>query len=57
LGTKPRSKSLPDNLIAKFSGNNKPPIITSSSNEILLWFISDDTITGKGWEINYSWVD
>lgn len=51
------SKSLSENLIAKFSGNNIPPIITSPTNEILLWFLSDGTTTNKGWNLNYSWVD
>jgi serine protease len=50
-------KSLEENLMAKFSGHTIPPIITSSSNEVLLWFLTDDTVTGKGWSVNYSWVD
>lgn len=51
------SKALQENLIAKFSGNNKPPIIVSNTNEVLLWFMSDNNTTGEGWEINYTWVD
>ncbi len=51
------SKSLQENLIAKLSGTNTPPIIISSSNELLLWFLSDESVTHQGWEINYSWVD
>lgn len=51
------NKTLNENLIAKFSGTNTPPIITSASNEILLWFLTDNTSTGKGWNLSYSWVD
>ncbi len=50
-------KTLQPNVLAKFSGHNKPPIITSISNEILLWFLTDDKITSNGWKLKYSWVD
>lgn len=46
-----------ENLIAKFSGNNTPPAITSLSNTLLIWFLSDSTITGKGWKASYILVD
>lgn len=46
-----------ENLMAKFSGNNIPPVITSPSNKVLLWFLANEEKTGKGWELNYSWVD
>tara|TARA_B100000508_G_C11464816_1_gene281161 strand:- start:3791 stop:5539 length:1749 start_codon:yes stop_codon:yes gene_type:complete len=51
------SKTLEENIMAKFSGNNIPPIITSSYNEVLLWFLTNDTITKPGWTLYYTWVD
>lgn len=49
-------KTLPDNVIAKLSGKNTPPPLTSRSNEVLLWFVSDDQITGAGWQLKYELV-
>ncbi len=51
------ARALNENLLAKFSGENRPPIITSNTNEVLLWFVSDNTKTGSGWELVYTWVD
>lgn len=45
--------TLQENLIAKFSGKNKPPVITSTTNQILLWFVTDDNTTGKGWKMRF----
>lgn len=50
-------KLLTENLIAKFSGTNTPPVITSSSSEMILWFLTDKKTTGDGWKLKYEWVD
>lgn len=48
--------TLPDNLLAKFSGTNIPPVITTLSHEVLIWFVTDATTTGKGWKLKYKTV-
>jgi hypothetical protein len=47
----------PDDLLAKFSGRILPPRITSFSNEALIWFLTDDKNTAKGWQLKYRFVD
>ena len=49
--------TLPENLLAKFSGTNIPPVIVSFTNKMLIWFLTDGAITRKGWEISYEIVD
>lgn len=49
--------TLPDNLLAKFSGANIPPVITTLSNEVLIWFVTDSTTSGKGWKLKYEAVE
>jgi hypothetical protein len=44
----------PDNIIAKFSGDKIPPSVTSRTNKVLLWFVTDSHGTGTGWKLNYS---
>lgn len=51
------TSTLQENLIAKFSGTNKPPIITSFSNHVLIWFLTDGGTVGKGWKLKYEPVD
>ena len=51
------TSTLQENLLAKFSGNNKPPVITSVTNQVLVWFVTDSHTTGKGWEMKYTSVD
>ena len=46
--------TIPGNLIAKFSGPELPPQVTSRSNSVLVWFVTDSRHTGKGWKMNYS---
>jgi len=50
-------ETLQENIAAKFSGQNKPPVIISYTNNILLWFVTDNRQTGKGWKMKYSTVD
>ena len=49
--------SLQENVIAKFSGTKKPPVITSLTNQVLIWFITDAATVGKGWKLKYHFVD
>jgi hypothetical protein len=46
--------SIPGNLIAKFSGPEIPPQVTSRTNSVLVWFVSDGRNTGKGWKMTYT---
>lgn len=43
-----------ENLIAKFTGTDQPPIIVSNTNEVLVWFVTNGSKTAKGWHLNYS---
>lgn len=47
------SETLPSNIIAKFSGNNPPPVVVSSTNQVLVWFLSDEGKTSRGWSFEY----
>ena len=51
------TEALQENLLAKFSGKSKPPVITSFTNRVLVWFLTDSHTTGQGWEMNYTTVD
>lgn len=46
--------SIPGNLIAKFSGPEIPPKVTSRTNSVLVWFVTDSRKTGKGWKMTYT---
>jgi hypothetical protein len=50
-------KTHEDFLLAKFSGHNKPPVIVSQTNVVMLWFLSDSSINYDGWTVSYNWVD
>ena len=50
-------EALKENMIAQFSGHTLPPIVTSRSNQVLVWFITDGKNTGKGWKLHYTAVD
>ena len=43
----------PSNMIAKFSGKNIPPSVTSRTNKVLVWFVTDQVHTNTGWELQY----
>ena len=51
------SGTLQENLLAKFSGQNLPPIIISPYNEVLIWFVTDSEKTGAGWNLKYTATD
>jgi hypothetical protein len=46
--------TIPGNMIAKFSGPNIPPEVSSRSNSVLLWFVTDDRGSGGGWKLTYT---
>jgi hypothetical protein len=41
-------------LLGEFCGNILPPCIISSSEKIYVEFVTDDTVSGNGWELGYS---
>lgn len=49
--------AIPENFIAKFSGQKQPPIVYSRSNVVLVWFVTDKTSTGQGWQFHYELVN
>jgi hypothetical protein len=49
--------TLPERLLAKFSGFTKPPTIQSLGNKLLIWFLTDNLHTGKGWKLSYKLID
>ncbi len=50
-------KTLQENLLAKFSGANLPPIVVSPFHQVLVWFVSDAKGHGQGWEFVFRAVD
>lgn len=40
-------------IIALYSGPNIPPQVTSTGNKMLVWFLTTETVNGKGWEARY----
>lgn len=46
--------SIPGNLIAKFSGPGLPSAVTSRTNSVLVWFVTDGRHTGSGWTLKYT---
>ena len=49
--------AIPENIFAKFSGENKPPVVVSRTNKVLVWFVVDSSVTGKGWKFHYETID
>ncbi len=49
--------AVPDHIIAKFSGQNIPPVVFSRTNEVLVWFVSDKSLSMQGWRLSYETVD
>ena len=45
--------AIPQNFIAKFSGQNIPPVVYSRTNEVLVWFVTDKFSTGQGWKFHF----
>jgi len=49
--------AIPENFIAIFSGQNIPPVVYSRTNEVLVWFVTDKSSTGQGWQLHYETVE
>lgn len=49
--------AIQDNIFAKFSGSTQPPTVFSSSNKVLIWFVTDSNNTRGGWRFNYEILD
>lgn len=49
--------TLPENILGSFSGPDLPPVIVSGSNQVLIWFVTDDTVTDEGWHLHYQATD
>jgi len=49
--------TIPGNMIAKFSGPDIPMIVTSRTNKVLVWFVTDASITDQGWVLKYHTVE
>lgn len=45
--------TLQENMLAKFSGPDLPPVIVSGGDQVLVWFVTDQVRHGKGWELRY----
>ena len=46
-----------EKIIAVLSGQKLPPTVQSWTNETLMWFVTNDNITGQGWEVDIRFVD
>jgi hypothetical protein len=46
-----------ENIMAIFSGPDIPPELTTWHNQVLVWFVSDTDVQGKGWRADYRFVD
>lgn len=44
-------------ILAIFSGSNLPPQITSWTNRVLIWFVTNGSQNLKGWKLKYDEVD
>lgn len=51
------STVVPEKIIAKFSGNTLPPEVTSRSNQVIVWFVTDNANNQDGWHLNYEFID
>jgi hypothetical protein len=46
--------TIPGNMIARFSGPNLPPAVTSRTSNVMVWFVTDGRNQGKGWKLRYT---
>lgn len=46
-----------DPILAMFSGNKLPPVITSWSNSVLIWFSSNENNHFGGWKLHYETIE
>jgi len=46
-----------EDIMAILSGSKIPPAFTTWSNEVLVWFVTDGDVQGKGWKAEYRFLD
>ncbi len=46
-----------EKIMAIFSGPNIPPEITTWTNRVLVWFVTDGNEQHKGWKAQYTFID
>lgn len=46
-----------EDIMAIFSGPNIPPELTTWHNQVLVWFVTDSELQGKGWRAEYRFLD
>ena len=51
------SRTLQEELMAVFTGRNIPPELTTWSNQVLVWFVTDGHNQGRGWRTEYRFQD
>jgi hypothetical protein len=44
-------------ILAIFSGPDIPPVITSWYNKVLIWFVTNESKSAKGWKLHYQAID
>ena len=44
-------------ILAILTGQKIPADLTSWSNEVLLWFVTDSRNEGRGWSLSFEFVD
>ncbi len=49
--------AIPENIIGLFSGQNIPPVVYSRTNEVLVWFVTDQDTNRQGWQFHYEFID
>ena len=49
--------SMEEALLSRNSGQSAHPPVISKTNQVLIWFYSNQTVTGKGWSIRYHVID
>jgi len=45
-----------EDIMAIFSGTEIPPVLTTWSNQALVWFVTDGDVQGQGWKADYSFI-
>jgi len=46
-----------EKIMAIFSGTELPPELTTWSNQVLVWFVTNGSVEGRGWQADYQFVD
>ncbi len=46
-----------ENIIARFSGPDVPPLLTSWNQQMLVWFVTNRQLEGRGWKAKIRFVE